>query len=265
MAKKSKTNGTNGSRRAVVRDLPISRLIPNMVTLAGICIGLSAIRFALAERWEMAVAAIIAAAVMDGMDGRLARLLKSTSPFGAQLDSLADIINFGVVPAVVLYLWTLEDIGRFGWAAVLFYTVCCAVRLARFNTMMQEEDETSKALSERFFTGVPAPMGASLVMFPLVMHFEWEMYWMHDPFIGAVYMLFMGLLMASRVPTFSIKRLRVRTEWALPLMLGVVLTIVFLTIEAWRTLSMIGIGYFISLPFSMLAYWRAKQTLTVKQ
>jgi CDP-diacylglycerol--serine O-phosphatidyltransferase len=221
------------------------------------CLGLSAIRFALAGKWEIAAAAILTAALLDGMDGRIARLLKATSDFGAQLDSLADFVNFGVVPVIVLYLWSLDNLDRQGWAVVLFYVVCCAVRLARFNSTMAKE---KPFWADRFFTGMAAPMGASLTLLPMVLSFEFgheELF--RNPTLVAGHVMVMGLLMASRIPTFSIKKIVVKHENAIMIMMGAALVFVMLTIEPWLTLLAIGLGYLSTLGFSSLLYLKYKR------
>lgn len=243
----------NNSRK----ELSITLLFPNFVTLLALCIGLSAIRFALAGKWELAAASVITAAVLDGMDGRIARLLKATSDFGAQLDSLADIINFGVVPAVVLYLWTLDDLNRRGWAAVLFFAVCCAIRLARFNSAIAQP---KPAWTEKFFVGMAAPMGACMSIFFMVLSFEFDNPIFKSPELNAANLILIGLLMASRVPTFSIKKLAVKHENAVALMVMVASLFVLITIEPWPTLAAIGIGYMVSILFSSLLYLRLKHS-----
>src|ERR687885_1616079 len=177
-----------GRRRREVRvrrisGLSINRMIPNVLTLLALCAGMTAIRFAINGKFESAVVAIIVAGVLDGLDGRIARLLKSTSTFGAQLDSLSDFISFGVAPAVVLYLWTMSQLSTLGWVIVLFYAACCALRLARFNTQLDVE---LPPYASYFFTGVPAPAGAGLVLVPMFLSFEWGDFLFRSPYLNAV-------------------------------------------------------------------------------
>jgi len=153
-----------------LRDQSFNRLIPNILTLLGLCAGMTAIRLALVERWELAVAAIAVAAVLDALDGRIARLLDTSSKFGAELDSLADVVGFGVVPGLLLYIWTMHDAGGIGWAVTLLFAVCCSLRLARFNTKLDNAD--LPAWTGRFFVGVPAPAAAGLALTPMMAHFE---------------------------------------------------------------------------------------------
>ena len=157
------------SKRPRLKRLHINRMIPNILTLMAMSAGLTAIRFALQERWEFAAYAILIAAILDTLDGRVARILKGSSKFGAELDSLSDFLSFGIAPAMMLYLWAMQDTGRFGWALTLLYAVACALRLARFNTQIEEPD--APAWTKNFFSGVPSPAGAGLVLMPLILSF----------------------------------------------------------------------------------------------
>src|SRR5271170_8441513 len=203
-------------RRLRVKRIPrfaVNRLIPNILTLLALCAGMTAIRLALLDRFEPAAGSIIVAAVLDGIDGRIARLLKGTSTFGAELDSLSDFVSFGVAPASVLYLWTMSRLHGLGWAIVLCYAVCCALRLARFNT---EAGSDRPAYASLFFTGVAAPAGAGLVMVPMFLSFEWGDWLFRSPYLNAVTVTGVALLMVSKVPTFSLKRIRIPHELVVP-------------------------------------------------
>jgi len=239
-------------RRILV--LPLSRLFPNMLTIAGLCCGLSSIRFAMDAKFEIAVTLICIAALIDGMDGRVARLLNATSNFGANLDSLSDLICFGVSPVIVTYMWKMHLIKKFGWAAVLFFVVCCALRLARFNTALNDEEKES--WQEKFFTGIPSPAGAMIALLPLVSSF----YLGDSIFTGSIFCIFwiiaVGLLMASRIPTFAVKRIIIRHEWVLSIMLACGLAIVILIIEPWIMFTFIGLGYLATIPVSFKHYRR---------
>lgn len=239
-----------------LRYMPMRRLFPNMITLGALCCGLMAIRFALAGEWHHSVTFIIAAAILDGMDGRIARLLNSTSTFGAQLDSLSDFVCFGVTPGLVMYLWKLHEIKGFGWALVLFFAVCAALRLARFNTGLIEEkkEEWKKA----FFTGVPSPSGALLMITPLITSFEFGESPITDAKFCIVYGAIVALLMTSRIPTFAAKGVRIRQDLVLPFMLAFVLFIVAAVNEPWITLSAFAAGYLLHIPFSVIAFYRLK-------
>ncbi len=227
-----------------------------MITLAALCCGLMAIRWGLTEQWERAVLFLIAAAILDGLDGRIARLLNSTSTFGAQLDSLSDFVCFGVAPVIIMYLHILKDVKGLGWALVLFYVVCCALRLARFNTSLVEDKK--EEWQRAYFVGVPSPAGAMLMITPLIVHFEWQGTIFDKPLFCILYGTIIGLLMASRIPTFAAKGMRIRADWVLPLMLGFVALVVAMINEPWMTLSIISAGYALSIPFSIVSYHRKK-------
>lgn len=235
-----------------LREQPLSRIFPNMITLAGMCCGLSAIRFAINERWELAVTFIIAAAIIDGMDGRVARMLGATSEFGAQLDSLSDFVCFGVAPALVMYIWLLHDIRGIGWAVTLFYVICTALRLARFNTGLTITPKN--AWTKQFFTGVPSPAGAILCMLPMIFFLQSDNMLDIKPAIVAVHVVMVGALMASRIPTFAGKNLRLPHDHILPFMIGASLLLVLVVIEPWLMISLISVVYVISIYFSLRRY-----------
>lgn len=232
-----------------LKGLPLSRLVPNLVTISALCFGLSGVRYALDERWELSVTLILIAALLDGLDGRLARLLKASSDFGAQLDSLADFVNFGVAPGMVIYLWSSHEIKGVGWALALFFAVCTALRLARFNTNLFESQQEQK--SDRFFIGVPAPAGAGLALVPLMAYFELAHPWLQLAWVNILWLALVAALMVSRVPTFSFKKVRIRHEYALPVMAVAGGFLALLFMEPWWTLVGVGVVYFLSLPFSI--------------
>jgi CDP-diacylglycerol--serine O-phosphatidyltransferase len=232
--------------------LPLSRLFPNMVTIGGLCCGLSAIRFALEDRFEVAVTLIVAAAIIDGMDGRIARFLNSTSDFGAQLDSLSDFVCFGASPVLVLYMWKLQYIKAFGWAMVLFYAVCCALRLARFNTNLS--DTSREQWQMKFFVGIPSPAGAMLALMPLVSSFYAPTDILGSAYFCLIWVPLIGILMASRIPTFAAKGIKIHHEWVLPIMLLGAFIIVFVLIEPWVMFNLCGIAYLFTLPLGIRRY-----------
>ena len=234
-----------------LREQPLSRLFPNMITLAGMCCGLSSIRFAINERWELAVTFIIAAAIIDGMDGRVARLLGATSEFGAQLDSLSDFVCFGVAPALVMYIWLLHDIRGIGWAVTLFFVICTALRLARFNTGLVIKPKYSWA--GQFFTGVPSPAGGVLCLLPMIIFLQTEEQYL-PPALVASHLVMVGALMASRIPTFAGKNLRIPHDRILPFMIGAAFLIVLLIIEPWLMISVLSGVYIASIYFSIRRY-----------
>lgn len=245
------------------QDHSISRLFPNFVTLLGLCAGLFALKFALASKWEMAVGAVAIAAFIDGMDGRLARLLNASSRFGAELDSLSDFVNFGVVPALITYMWSTHEVRGIGWAVTLFFIICMALRLARFNSAIEEEP-SDKALRDNFFFGVPAPAGALFALLPLMLTFlKTEHPWLNVSFINPEsmtgYIAIMALLLVSRLPTFSFKKVRIRKEFGSLVLAFAALVTIALILEPWTTLPIIGAGYIILLPFSLASYYRTKR------
>lgn len=237
-------------RRRRVTAMSINRMIPNALTLLALCSGLTAVRFALQERWDVAVGAVLIAMLFDGLDGRIARLMGATSELGAQLDSLSDVIAFGVAPAVMIYLWTLSDAGGLGWAACLVYAACCALRLARFNTALLEE--TPAPPPSRYFVGVPAPAAAGLAVLPLTLSFVVGDSWLRSDAANIVVLLAVALLMISRVPTFSAKRLKLSGPQRLFALVGLVLFIALLMSETWVMVSLLTLIYLATIPVSVL-------------
>lgn len=252
--------------RPRVEGLSFNRLIPNIMTMLGLCCGLVAIRFAFEERFEQAATLILVAGVIDGLDGRLARLLKATSRFGAEFDSLSDFLCFGVAPAMVLYLWTMHDYRALGFAPCLLFAVCMALRLARFNAALDVGPAVKPAYTYNFFTGVPAPAGAGCVLFPLFLGLWFsQMDWpllaaaaRHPAFVGLVMVLVAGLLV-STLPTWSFKNFRVPRVYVLPLLLGAGLFVAVLLSEPWAALALAGLFYLGMLPFSIRSYLRLKR------
>lgn len=238
--------------RRIVKDLPVTRLLPNMLTLMSLCSGLTGIRYALHEEWDRAVIAIMIASVFDILDGRIARMLNIASKFGAELDSLSDAISFGVAPGFIMYQWVLKDAGGVGWIAVLVFAVCCALRLARFNTML--EDHEAPVWAKRYFTGVPAPAGASLGLLPLAYVLQFGDTAQLPPAIYAVWMMLVGGLMVSRLPTFALKGWRVAPIWVAPIFVIVVAVVAGLVTDTWLTLSGLGTLYVLGLPLGWISY-----------
>lgn len=239
------------------RGLPLRAVAPNAVTALALCSGLTGVRFAIGGEWERAVAMIMVAGVLDGIDGRIARLLHGESRFGAELDSLSDAISFGVAPALILYLWSLSALPRVGWMASLVLAVFCALRLARFNAKIDETEQPHK--SAGFLTGVPAPVGAGLALAPL---FFWL--WSEEPLFASPYLVapwtaFVAVLMVSSVATFSWKSLRLRRHIRFEALAGVVLLFAALVTAPWHTLSAVSVIYLALLPFSMASYARIRR------
>jgi CDP-diacylglycerol--serine O-phosphatidyltransferase len=234
--------------------LPVRTIIPNAITVLALCAGLTAIRFAIEGRFEAAVVAIIIASVFDALDGRIARLLQGTTRFGAELDSLTDFVNFGVAPVVVLYLWSLGDIGGMGWIAVLGFAICSALRLARFNVALEDPDKP--AWTGNYFVGAPAPAAAGLVMLPLYLSFAGVTWMQEVPLLIAIHALAVAFLMVSRIPTFSGKRmgLRIRRDMVLPILLVVGMTAAVIVSYPWVAFSGLCAIYLASIPVAIMRY-----------
>ncbi|RFC61931.1 phosphatidylcholine/phosphatidylserine synthase [Fulvimarina endophytica] len=236
------------------RRIPFRQIVPNLVTILAICAGMTGVRLAFEGRYELAVGMILGAAVLDGIDGRIARFLKGQSRFGAEMDSLADIVNFGLAPGLILYSYILADAGAFGWICALLYTSGCALRLARFNTML--DDPNRPKWHGAFFVGVPAPAGAGLALLPMYVGFLGPDLGVPEFTAGvsAIYLVFVGLLMSSRIPTWSGKGagLRIPRTYAIPVILALVLYIATLISFFWATLTVTALVYFCSIPLA----WR---------
>lgn len=242
------------TRRRRFRPIPFRVLLPNLITLLSLCLGVTGIRMAIEGKFEFAIGAIVLAAIADALDGRVARLLKSSSRFGAELDSLADFVVFGVVPGIVLYLWSLHDLKNFGWIVVLFFAVCAALRLARFNVML--EDPNRPAFAGNFFVGMPAPAGALVAMLPIYLELVGIPRLSPTPFIAALYVIGIALLMVSRIPTWSGKKLgtRVPREYVLPVFLVVVVLVALLISAPWEVLVTGCIAYLAAVPLAYMHY-----------
>lgn len=270
-----------------LRDIPMRALIPNAITILALCAGLTGMRFALAGKWEHAVLAVVIAGVLDGIDGRIARLLKGTSRFGAELDSLSDVIAFGVAPAVIIYIWSLQhipvldlhtfpDIRGLGWVAALSITVCAALRLARFNAALDDTELPHKKMG--FNTGVPSPAGAGLALAPIIFclwlkpdlvpivppnlatidqHFIQSIF--QSPLFVAPWTIGVALLMVSNLPTFSWKSIRIDPQWRLLILLGVGLFAGLLFTAPFGTLGIITVVYVAMIPLAWRSYQRQKR------
>ena len=244
-------------RRRRFRPVPLRIILPNLVTLLALCMGLTAIRFAIEEQFPTAVLAIIAAAILDGLDGRIARALKGTSRFGAELDSLADFVDFGVAPALILYLWSLHEIKSLGWFAALIFATAAALRLARFNVMIDDPDRP--AWTAKFFVGMPAPAGACLALLPLYLNLSE----LRVPAGHALapwhiaYLLFLAFLMASRIPHFSGKTIgRIPREYVVFVLFGFAAAILLLATYPMEMLAALCIVYLAMIPFAVRSHNR---------
>jgi CDP-diacylglycerol---serine O-phosphatidyltransferase len=239
-------------RRRRFRPIPVRMLVPNVITLLAICAGLTAIRLSTEGRMELAVAAIVFAAVLDGIDGRVARMIKGQSKFGAELDSLADFVNFGVAPGLILYFWQLHELHDGGWIAAMVFAISGGLRLARFNATM--DDPNKPPFASNYFTGVPAPAGAITVLLPVYLVFLG----LPQPpaMVTAFYTLLIAFLMVSRLPVFSGKsvRMRVPPELVLPVFVGVIMFVALFIVYPWHILSVGSALYLLSLPLGWKSY-----------
>ncbi|MGL4242044.1 MAG: CDP-alcohol phosphatidyltransferase family protein [Beijerinckiaceae bacterium] len=255
----------NEPKKRRFQPIPLRVLIPNVITLLALCLGLTAIRLAIEGRFEAAVYAILVAAILDGIDGNLARYLKGTSRFGAELDSLADFVNFGCVPALVLYFWQLKELKGIGWVVCLVFAIAMVLRLARFNVML--DDPTRPDWKKGFFVGMPAPMGASCVLLPLYATLAGAPTFPGMPVAVLVYTLVIAFLTISTIPTISSKRLmqKVNRSYVLPLFVLAVLLTGLLATHTFETLAVIIVAYLASLPFGVMRYraldraWQGEQ------
>jgi CDP-diacylglycerol--serine O-phosphatidyltransferase len=236
------------------KPVPVRTLLPNLITLLALCAGLTAIRMSVEGRLELALAAIVFAAMLDGIDGRVARMLKGTSRFGAELDSLADFVNFGVAPGLILYFWGLQELKSVGWIAAMVFAICAALRLARFNVMI--DDQNKPAWAPNFFTGIPAPAGAITVLLPIYLNLLGLPNGLVTAWVVLFYTLTIALLMVSRLPVFSGKRVgkRVPPEGVLPVFVAAVLFVALLISYPWIVLTLGTLAYLVCLPIGWRAY-----------
>lgn len=250
-------------RRRRFKPIPVRMLLPNMITLLSLCLGLTGIRMALEDRLELAIGAIVLAAILDGIDGRVARLLQSQSRFGAELDSLADFVCFGVVPGIILYRWGLADFRNVGWMAALVFAMCAALRLARFNVML--DDPNRPEFAGNFFVGVPAPAAAIVVMLPAYLEFLGVPASTPLTVFALIYVIAIALLMVSRIPTWSGKKIgaRVPRDYVLPVLVVVVLLAALLISYPWELLALGSALYLAAIPLAYAHYRRLEQAHAV--
>ena len=232
-------------------------ILPNMLTLIGVCIGLTSIRFALDGKFEFAIIAIIFAALIDGLDGRIARLIKGTSKVGKELDSLTDMISFGVAPAFIMYFWKLNNLGKFGWLLCLIYIICVALRLARFNISSTNELPSWK---DNFFEGVPSPAGGILVLTPLIVSLSgFNIFEINYNLVVPIFFIITSLLLISKFPTYSFKKIVIPRKTTIFLLFGIVLFFGLLLIYTFKVLALSSLIYFILIPISYLHYQKIKK------
>jgi len=257
----AKDDGARGPR---LREIPLRMMVPNLITVLAICAGLTGIRLAFEGRYELAVSMVLVAAFLDGIDGRVARMMRATSNFGVQMDSLADIVNFGVAPALVLYVYVLDQARSIGWIAALIFAISAGLRLARFNVMTERVNKP-KWLSE-YFVGVPAPAGALLVMLPVYIGFLGLEASPIYGYLSAAYTVLIGYLLVSRIPVWSGKAQgMIRRENALPFILVVVVYVALLMSFTWEVLAATSILYLCTLPFGARAWSRKYGSLPASE
>jgi len=242
-----------------LKEIPFRKLVPNIVTMLALCSGLTSIRYSVQEDWGKAILFIFLAGILDGLDGRLARMLKASSKFGAELDSLCDFVSFGIAPAILMFQWCLFDLPKIGWFFCLLYSMGMAMRLARFNTML--EDDTIPPYWSHYFTGVPAPAAAAMATMPILITFDFTE---AEPFLRthlfcSIWMLIVAYLETSRIPTISLKKTRIKTEYMIPLAFCVALLATFLFTQTWLTFGVLIILYALSIPFSVYRFNKEKK------
>lgn len=237
--------------------LTLRAMLPNAITAAALCSGLTGIRFAIEEQWSYAIIAVIVAAVLDGIDGRIARLLNAQSRFGAELDSLADSLSFGMAPAIILYMWSLQHLERFGWFAALAFAICCALRLARFNAQIDVDDQPHK--SAGFLTGVPAPVGAGLAFMPFYLWAATGIETFRDPIILSVWITLIAILLISNMATLSWGGIRPRRGIRLGLIAFTGIAFAALIQETWWSLTVICGAYLLLMPYALMKYGAIKR------
>ena len=246
----------------IVSDRKARMILPNMLTLIGVCIGLSSIKFALDEKFELSIVAIIFAALIDGLDGRIARLIKGTSKVGKELDSLTDVISFGVAPSFVMYFWLLNNLGKFGWLLCLIYVVCVALRLARFNVSSNEEP----SWKDNFFEGVPSPAGGILVLIPLILSLSgFDFLIISYNILVPVFFISVSFLLISKFPTYSLKKIIIPRSMTVFLLFGIVLFFGLLLIYPFKVIFLSGFIYLSLIPISFLHYRKINKQKSINQ
>ena len=232
-------------------------ILPNILTLIGVCIGLTSIKFAFDGRFELSVIAVIVAAIIDGLDGRIARLIKGTSKVGKELDSLTDVISFGVAPAFIMYFWALAETGRLGWLISLIYVVCVALRLARFNVSSNEES----SWKDNFFEGIPSPAGGVLVLMPLILSIsEFKFLNLNYQIIVPIMFIIISILLISKIPTYSFKRIVVPRSASIFLLFGIILYFGLILVYTFNAIIISGLIYLLMIPISSMHYFMLKKS-----
>ena len=233
-------------------------ILPSLLTLIGVCLGISSIKFSLDQNYSLAVIFLVFAALLDALDGRIARLIKGTSEFGKELDSLTDFVSFGIAPAFILYFWELKNYGKIGWAITLIFSVCCVLRLARFNLTKISEDAEWKL---NYFEGVPSPAGAGLALLPLIYELSEFKLNMDIKSITPFFTVFVALLLISKIPTFSFKKIKISSQLTVFLLFGISIIFVSLIFFTFESLLVIGLLYLITIPVSYFVYQKTNKKL----
>ncbi len=258
----SKSEKKKPGNKGILKTSTLAKFLPNAVTITAMCFGLSAIRFAHNNEWEYAVLCILVSALLDMFDGKIARLLDQSSSFGLELDSLSDLVCFGVAPSVVLYLAAMQQIGKVGWGICMFYTICCAMRLARFN--VSHSGQVSE-LDQKYFVGIPAPTGAIVALFPLILFFETESFPVVKPSFVAFFLMFAGCMMISTMRTFSSKIIEVNNTNSWITLATIAFIIICLITRLWMTLSVLVVFYIITIPYGIYRYCEAVKVAKTKE
>ncbi|NRA73536.1 MAG: CDP-diacylglycerol--serine O-phosphatidyltransferase [Rickettsiales bacterium] len=249
-------NNTKLKKKNIRNSFPFYKLVPNIITIVALCFGLTAIKYALNSNWEKSLLFLVISAFLDAMDGRIARYLNATTPFGANLDSLADFVDFGIAPVLIMYMWTLADlqVKALGWGGVLIFAICGAIRLARFNV---STNTSRSSVEKQFFTGVPITVGAILAILPMMISFEFpNIDFVKLPAFNIIYLLAIAFVMASKTPTFSIKNIHVSKENIKLLLVLIGTLIVLLIVKPWITLIILCVCYITSIPISIIVFYR---------
>ena len=233
-------------------------ILPNILTIAGVCLGISSIKFSLDLNFNMAVIFITLAAILDALDGRIARLIKGTSDFGKELDSLTDFVSFGIAPAFIIYFWELNKYGKIGWAITLIYSVCCVLRLARFNLTKFKSEESWK---QNYFEGVPSPIGALLILSPLVLELTEVNFLITKNYFVPLFTLCIAILLISKVPTYSFKNIKIKPTLTVFILLGIGVSLVTLMFFTFETLLVFSLFYILSIPLACVTYLNNKKSV----
>ena len=235
-------------------------ILPNILTIAGVCLGISSIKFSLDLNFSMAVIFITLAAILDALDGRIARLIKGTSDFGKELDSLTDFVSFGIAPAFIIYFWELNKYGKLGWAITLIYSVCCVLRLARFNLTKFKPEESWK---QNYFEGVPSPIGALLILSPLVLELIEFNFLLNINYFVPIFTIIIAVLLISKVPTYSFKKIKIKPTLTVFILLGIGISLVTLMFFTFETLLGFSLLYILSIPIACITYFNKKNSVII--